>query len=113
MRLLSPSSPRYKRGRFDLHRNAISGAIEVLEAWDAPGPLISRLRDELAEAKASSIKGVGDLFDAALCATCVYSHWISGGRRTQLLGEEEHGYILLPAKRNDDGGRAVHGNGLP
>ena len=113
LRLLSARVLRYKRGRFEVRRKAMLEAIEVLEAWDAPGPLVDRLRQEADGARASTIKGMGDLLDAALCATCVYSHWISGGRRTQLVGEEEHGYILLPAERDDDERRADHGEGLP
>lgn len=58
------------------------------------------------------MKAMGGLVDAALSAMCVYAHWIYGGERTQLVGEEEYGHVLLPAKRNEDEGRGDNASGL-
>lgn len=93
--------PAYKRGRFEAKRGAMLKAVAALEGWDAPPGLADRLRDEVEGASASSARAAADLIDAALCVTCLYRHWLSRGRETRLIGDEEHGYILLPALRSN------------
>jgi predicted RNase H-like nuclease len=78
------------------------GAIDGLEGWDAPRDLTDRWCEIAASAKGSGLKSVEDPLDAAISVTCVYAHWIYDGKSTQLVGEEEHGFVYLPAKRNQD-----------
>ena len=40
-----------------------------------------------------------DMLDATVSVACVYAHWIYNGQMVQLVGEEGHGRMLLPAKR--------------
>lgn len=92
--------PAYKRGRFEVKKSAMREAVTALEAWDAPSELVRTLRYEVEAARPSELKGVTDLIDSALSVICVYQHRLSRGQRTQLIGEQEHGYVLLPAVRS-------------
>jgi len=92
--------PSYKRGRFQAKASASREVVGALEAWDAPPELVSRLRSEIQAARPSEMKGVADLIDSALAVMCLYHHRLSRGRTTQLVGEEEHGFVLLPAMRS-------------
>ena len=105
--------PRYKKGNIDDRRRSMLEVIGALEAWDAPPALTRALRHRTMEARGPELKGPGDLVDASLCAMCVYTHRINGGKGTRLVGEEGHGYVLLPAQRSEDEGRAGNGGRLP
>jgi hypothetical protein len=59
-----------------------------------------RLGSELEAARPSDTKGLADLIDSALAVMCLYHHRLSRGGATQLVGEEEQGFVLLPAKRS-------------
>ncbi|MCU0861115.1 MAG: DUF429 domain-containing protein [Methanomassiliicoccales archaeon] len=113
LRLIMGRVPRYKRGKLEERRRAIHDVIGAMEAWDAPLGLCERLRRETDAARRSELKGLTDLVDAALSAACVYSHHISRGRRTQLVGDEGQGYVLLPAQRSQDEGRERYAGRLP
>jgi len=39
--------------------------------------------------------------DDRACVACVYSHWLNGGRTTQMVGEEGDGHILLGCHRHE------------
>ena len=67
-----------------------------------PRPLVQRCREGALSASSSELKSVGDMLDAAISVTCVYAHWIYDGQGTNLVGEEGHGRVLLPAKREKD-----------
>ena len=51
-------------------------------------------------------KDVEDQTDALVCALIGYWHVASGGRRTQVLGDLETGFLLVPEVRPESAGKA-------
>jgi predicted RNase H-like nuclease len=41
-------------------------------------------------------KPVEDRLDALFCALIGYHHWMHGGKRSEVIGDLETGFILLP-----------------
>jgi predicted RNase H-like nuclease len=38
---------------------------------------------------------MADKVDSIVCAACLYAHWLYGGKRTRMIGDEKDGYILI------------------
>ncbi|MEM0448295.1 MAG: DUF429 domain-containing protein [Methanomassiliicoccales archaeon] len=100
LRILCGKIPSYKRGRLCDRRKALEQVIEAMDSWHSPPDLCLSLRQEIENMKLHRIKGLCDILDAALAAACLYCHYIKNGKNTQLLGDVEHGYVLLPTERN-------------
>ena len=41
-------------------------------------------------------KPIEDRLDALFCALIGYGHWLHGGKRSEVIGDLETGFILLP-----------------
>jgi predicted RNase H-like nuclease len=53
------------------------------------------LAEEICRADTAGIKAAADKIDSLLCAISVYRHAIYRGQATQMIGDEENGFILL------------------
>lgn len=85
----------YKKGPAAEKRKGCQEILLRLQGWEPsiaiPGGLIA----EVADAAPAQLKQVADKIDAVLCAACLYAHWLYGGQRTRLVGDEKDGYILI------------------
>ncbi|OPY33280.1 MAG: hypothetical protein A4E32_00957 [Methanomassiliicoccales archaeon PtaU1.Bin124] len=100
---LFPGGIRYKRGKAAEKRNACQDILGRLQGWDPGIQIPPALCDEVGHAAPSQMKAVGDKVDALLCAACVYAHWLYGGQRTRLVGDEKDGYILIVRRDGPQG----------
>jgi predicted RNase H-like nuclease len=53
------------------------------------------LHNEILDADSRGIKAAADKLDSMLCSTLLYRHAIYRGQTTQMIGDEENGFILL------------------
>ena len=89
---------KYKRGPVAARRGEFARLQTLLRAC-----LVGRF-PELAETPALRetlsapwTKPAEDRLDAFICALIGYQHWRDNGNRSQTIGDEETGFILLPA----------------
>lgn len=89
---------KYKRGPVTVRRSEFARLQGLLRAW------LARALPELVptpalEATLSAIwtKPAEDRLDALVCALIGYWHWRDGGSRSEVIGDEESGFILLPS----------------
>jgi len=85
----------YKKGKAEEKRKGCQEILLRLQGWEPSINVPENLFSEAREAKASELKQVADKVDAVLCAACLYAHWLYGGQRTRLVGDEKDGYILI------------------
>ncbi|MEM2944213.1 MAG: DUF429 domain-containing protein [Methanomassiliicoccales archaeon] len=86
--------PRYKKGRKEVRRKGILEVLDGIISWEHSIRIPKGLKESILSDQ--NLAAAGDMIDALLCAVCVYSHWIYIGMRTECLGEESDGLILLP-----------------
>jgi predicted RNase H-like nuclease len=87
--------PRYKHGRLVQKRQ---GCLDPFRAIKEQNPGITfpdRLEDRVAIADSADIKRVADILDSMLCSISLYRHAIYRGQATQMIGDEDNGFILL------------------
>ena len=53
------------------------------------------LAAEIVGADSIGLKGVADKIDSMLCSISLYRHAIYRGQTTQMVGDEDNGFILL------------------
>ncbi len=86
--------PRYKKGPAEERRRAALQVLDILNQWvpvETP-----QLQKEIIGATPGELATTMDKLDALIGVLCVYTHWIYGSRRTELVGDEQDGFILLP-----------------
>jgi len=88
--------PDYKKGAGDKRAEAREAVIELVLGWE-PSLEVPRVLLE----NEGKDKELEDILDAWICVACTYSHWLNGGRTTQMIGEEGDGYILLGCHRHE------------
>lgn len=85
----------YKRGKAAEKRNGCQEILRRLQGWEPSIDIPVAIYDEVRDARPAELKQVADKVDAVLCAACLYAHWLYGGQRTRLVGDEKDGYILI------------------
>ena len=92
---------KYKRGPVAARRAEfarLQGLLrECLQTRFAPGEWVDTPTLD-AILSAPWTKPAEDRLDALLCALVGYHHWRHGGRRSEVLGDLETGFILVPAE---------------
>lgn len=79
--------PRYKKGPREERKGEAERALDLLRRW-LPG---LRAGPELLPGK-----GLDDRLDALVGAALLYAHRLYAGGATEVVGDEDDGYILLP-----------------
>ena len=69
--------------------------IELPRSW-LPVTTPRSLDAEVVSAKPGEFKSTMDKVDAVISVLCVYCHWLYSGERTEVLGDTEDGFVLLP-----------------
>ncbi len=88
--------PNYKKGSDEQKAEGRRQVIELVRGWE-PSIEVPHILHE----SGMSAKEMEDILDAWVCVACIYSHWLNGGRTTQLIGEEGDGHILLGCHRHE------------
>jgi len=71
------------------------GEIEFPRSWLLV--TTSRSQDaEVVSAKPGEFKFTMDKAGAVISVPCVYCHWLYSGEKTEVLGDTEDGFVLLP-----------------
>lgn len=97
---------KYKRGPVAARRTEFARLQGLLRTWltAALPELVSTpaLQETLT---ATWTKPAEDRLDAMVCALIGYWHWRDNGERSEVIGDEETGFILLPAvaRMQDEG----------
>ena len=89
--------PRYKKGQADERRKGAMRLLEIVRDW-LPVSIPSWLDEEIDSATPGELKSVMDKVDSVICVLCVYCHWLYSGKRTEILGDQEYGFVLLPRR---------------
>ena len=85
----------YKKGKAAEKRKGCQEILLRLQGWEPSIDVPDAFFDEVRDAAPGELKQVADKVDAVLCAACLYAHWLYGGQRTRLVGDEKDGYILI------------------
>ncbi len=89
---------KYKRGPVAARRAEFARLQDFLRAWLAVGCPGLKETPALAELLAARwTKPAEDRLDAMLCALVGWWHWRSAGRGSEVLGDAETGFIVVPA----------------
>jgi predicted RNase H-like nuclease len=86
---------RYKHGRLVEKRQ---GCLDLFASIKSQNPWIrfpNGFEDGIESADSASIKKVADMLDSILCSISLYRHAIYRGQTTQMIGDEDNGFILL------------------
>jgi predicted nuclease with RNAse H fold len=94
--------PSYKKGGEYKRREHALRALHLASQWEPSLEIPSELKDEINRVPRRDLTGVADKIDALLSALCVYSHWINRGRRTESIGDNDDGFIILPRQEAID-----------
>jgi predicted RNase H-like nuclease len=94
--------PSYKRGDERKRRKEALRALYLAKRWEPSLEIPSELKAEINCASKRDLASVMDKIDALLGAVCVYSHWRNRGRRTESIGNNDDGFILLPKQEAVD-----------
>lgn len=88
----------YKRGSLASRRLASEDLLRRILEWEPRVQLPPKLMGSLVEGT-----GAADRMDAFMAAVLLYRHGISSGSLSEVVGDRDDGYILLPrgASRND------------
>jgi len=54
--------------------------------------------EEMTNARPKELKSTMDKLDAVISVLCVYCHWLYSSERTEIVGDMEDGFILLPRR---------------
>ena len=95
IRCMMGRSPRYKHGKLAEKRQECLNVLRAIQEQQPEIRLPGGLQDEIRQADSSGIKMAADKIDSLLCAVSVYRHAIYRGQATQMIGDEENGFILL------------------
>lgn len=95
VRRFTGRSPAYKRGRLSERKQECVQLLRMIQTLHPELHNLDRFADEIGCSNSSGIKAAGDKIDALLCAISVYRHAIYRGHATQMIGDEENGFILL------------------
>jgi predicted RNase H-like nuclease len=89
--------PRYKKGHSSERRSGALQILELLRGW-MPVDIPEWLDDEVRSVAPGGLKSTMDRVDAIISVLCVYCHWLYSGERTEVLGDVEDGFVLLPRR---------------
>ena len=93
-----PERIRYKRGTVVARRAEFRRLQRLLNnALDRYFPVLELGAEGRALLRRAWCKDVEDQTDGLVCALIGYWHWLHRGQRTQVLGDIEHGFLLVPA----------------
>jgi len=95
VRCMIGSSPRYKHGKLAEKRQGCLGILWTIQIQHPELQIPGMLGDQIMQADSSGLRSVSDKLDSLLGAICVYRHAIYRGQATQMIGDEENGFILL------------------
>ena len=97
----------YKRGRVAEKRKVFRELQgHLMKALAVHFPEVELAASVRALLREPWTKDVEDQTDALVCALIGYWHVASGGRRTQVLGDLETGFLLVPEVRPESAGKA-------
>ena len=83
----------YKHGRLAEKRQ---GCLDLFKAMNVQNPTISRgARRRDRGGRFHRLEGRADKIDSMLCSISLYRHAIYRGQTTQMVGDEDNGFILL------------------
>lgn len=75
-----------------------TGSVGEIERPSSRLPVTTprSLDAEVVSTKPGEFKSTMDKVDAVISVLCVYCHWLYSGERTEVLGDTEDGFVLLP-----------------
>jgi predicted RNase H-like nuclease len=86
---------RYKHGRLVEKKQ---GCIDLFETIRDQNPQVrfpEGLLDDIDRVDSADMKSIADKIDSMLCSISLYRHAIYRGQTTQMIGDEDNGFILL------------------
>ncbi len=86
---------RYKRGRLAEKRQGCQDLFRSIRSQNPWFQFPDGLEDQMASADSAAIKKAADMLDSMLCSISLYRHAIYRGQATQMIGDEDNGFILL------------------
>lgn len=97
IRLIDEQALGYKHGPKSSRLNAMGRLLQSLSEREPSLrlPAGHQLRTWSME---KDVKGATDRLDALICAVCVYEHRLYCGHRSEVIGDKNDGYILLPRR---------------
>jgi predicted RNase H-like nuclease len=95
VRSMMGHSPRYKHGKLAEKRQGCLGILWTIQIQHPELMIPEMLADQIIQGDSSGLRSVSDKLDSLLGAICVYRHAIYRGQATQMIGDEENGFILL------------------
>lgn len=99
LRSVLPSPfPRYKKGPCEVRRREALRLLPLLRRYEPSLAIPDRLEREIISSPPSLMPAVADKVDSLICVLCLYTHWLYGGKRTELVGDNEAGFILMPRR---------------
>lgn len=91
--------PGYKKGPIEGRKEAMLEIIRILERTEPSLRLGEDIVRDIRSGGKEGMQGLTDKIDSLLSVASVYQHWLYGGKRTEALGDDAEGYILLPRPR--------------
>jgi predicted RNase H-like nuclease len=91
--------PRYKRGRAQDRKMAMIDVLCIVREWEPSVTSIEELLCEIEGTGPEGMCGLADKLDSLVSVVSVYQHWLYSGKRTEVLGDYDEGFILLPRPR--------------
>lgn len=88
---------KYKRPPVALRRSEFTRYQRLLQAWlEREAPSLAVHPDVAAMLASPWTKPAEDRLDAFLCSLVAWWHWRGRGSRTQVLGDRDTGFVLVP-----------------
>ncbi len=95
---------KYKRGRVEERRRALAQLqqliADLLPRLDPPVRVgrggWNLFKEDPRDLRGEAHKALEDGLDAVICAIVGLLHWWHGGQKTQVLGDQKMGYLVIP-----------------
>lgn len=85
----------YKRGRLAEKKQGCQDLFRSIKDQNPGIRFPERLDDEIGRLDSAGIERTADKLDSMLCSISLYMHAIYRGQTTQMIGDEDNGFILI------------------
>lgn len=92
----SGNVPRYKKGSEDVRRKGALKVLRLIRDYEPSIKVPEMLDREVVSSRTRDLTLVMDKIDALISVLCVYTHWLYAGKRTEVIGDMDGGFILMP-----------------
>jgi predicted RNase H-like nuclease len=85
----------YKHGRLAERKHGCHDLFKTIRAQNPKVRFPEGFMDDIDRADSADMKSIADRIDSMLCSISLYRHAIYRGQTTQMIGDEDNGFILL------------------